>query len=56
MIVRKDLRNNFWKFMQPISWEIGVVYLATVFVIGILVWIFEETNWKRPCKEHFLNL
>ena len=55
MLVRKEDPRTIWSFLLPISLRVGLGFLVATFAIGVFIWIFEETKWKRPIKEHLAN-
>jgi len=55
MLIRKEDPRTIWSFLLPISLKVGLSFLVATLGIGIFIWYFEETNWKRPIKEHLAN-
>jgi hypothetical protein len=56
LIIRKITERSLWSFLAPLTVEVGVGFIVSTFFIGILIWIFEEKKWRRPMKEHLMNI
>ena len=53
--MKKSDVSSIWSFLSPISWGCVLGLAVAVLVVGSLIFVFEEKNWKRPLKEHIIN-
>ena len=56
ILIRCNDPRTLWSFLLPISLKVGLSLIAVSFITSIFIWLFEERNWKRPAKEHVVNL
>ena len=56
MFTKKELESNLWLIFKPFTPQSGIEFIFFAVFVAVLIWIFEEKNWRRPFKEHLANL